>query len=114
VSDALPLMRDAEAATVMTVRAGEKGWERDRPAVERIVEHLARHGIAALPDRLLSLGSPASDVLLSRAVDLAADLIVTGARGSYRILGIFGSGMFGSGISRGLFRRMTVPVLMSH
>jgi nucleotide-binding universal stress UspA family protein len=109
VSDALPLMRDAEAATVMTVRGSEKEWERDRPAVERIVEHLARHGIAARSDRLLNAGSPASDVLLSRAVDLAADLIVAGGCGRSGM-----RGMFAGGISRGLFRRMTVPVLMSH
>jgi nucleotide-binding universal stress UspA family protein len=46
---------------------------------------------------------------LSRAADLDADLIVMGAYGHSRmrefVLG---------GVSRDIFRHMTVPVLMSH
>jgi nucleotide-binding universal stress UspA family protein len=49
------------------------------------------------------------DVLLDRAADIGADLIVSGAYGHARwrelVLG---------GVTRHLLRHMTVPVLMTH
>jgi nucleotide-binding universal stress UspA family protein len=49
------------------------------------------------------------DVLLSRAFDLGADLIVMGAYGHSRV-----RGMVLGGATRHLLQHMTVPVLMSH
>ncbi len=77
--DALPLLGKAAAVTVMTVRAREASFERDRPALDRIVRHLERHGIAAHAEETLQGELPVSDVLLSRAADLDADMIVAGA-----------------------------------
>jgi nucleotide-binding universal stress UspA family protein len=109
LNDALPLIRAAAAVTVMTVRARAKDLNHGDVSTERVVRHLARHGVAARVDEALQLGAPISDVLLSRSVDLAADLIVAGAyhRSQLRetLLG---------GVSRGLFHHMTLPVLMSH
>src|SRR3989442_1310221 len=51
--DALPLLGKAEAVTVMTVRAREAHFERDRPGLDRIVRHLKRHGIAAHAEETL-------------------------------------------------------------
>jgi nucleotide-binding universal stress UspA family protein len=49
------------------------------------------------------------DLLLSRAADFGADLLVMGAYGHSRlreyVLG---------GVSRSVFRQMTLPVLMAH
>ena len=62
-----------------------------------------------LPEESASGGISISEVLLSRAADLSADMIVAGAyRHSHlreRLLG---------GVSRALLDRMTVPVPMSH
>jgi nucleotide-binding universal stress UspA family protein len=109
VHDAIPLLGRAEAVTVITVRAREAAFERDGPHLARVVKHLQRHGIAARSEETLRGDLPISDVLLSRAADLDADLIVAGAyhRGQLR------EALFG-GVSRDLLDHMTVPVLMSH
>jgi nucleotide-binding universal stress UspA family protein len=78
-------------------------------STERVVRHLARHGIAARAVQDLHLGSAISDELLSRSFDLAADLIVAGAYHHSQL-----RETFLGGVSRDLFQRMTLPVLMSH
>ncbi len=109
LSDALPLMEEAEAATVMYVGAQEAELEKTRPSLERVVHHLERHGVPAKPKESLKGDLAVSDILLSRAADLDADLIVAGGyhRSPVReaLLG---------GVSRELLEHMTVPVLMSH
>jgi nucleotide-binding universal stress UspA family protein len=107
--DALPLLGKAEAATVITVGAREASLERDRPALDRIVRHLERHGIAARAEESLQGDIPVSDVLLSRAADLDVDLIVAGGYHHSQ----FREALLG-GVSRELLEHMTVPVLMSH
>jgi nucleotide-binding universal stress UspA family protein len=54
-------------------------------------------------------GSSACDVLLSYAADLSADLLVVGGYGHSRLREL----VLG-GVTRGLLRHMTLPVLMSH
>lgn len=107
--DALPLLDKAEAVTVITVRTSEAGFERDGPSLDRMVRHLQRHGIPARSEEMLRGDIPIADVLLSRAADLDADLIVAGAYHHSRLR----EALLG-GVSRGLLDHMTVPVLMSH
>lgn len=109
LNDALPLIDNAEAVTVMTVRTRERDFERARPAMERIIRHLALHGVVARSGETTHGGIAISDVLLSGAMDIAADLIVAGAHQ----LSPVREALIG-GVSRGLFQHMTVPVLMSH
>jgi nucleotide-binding universal stress UspA family protein len=109
VNDALPLLANAEAVTVMFVGAQETSLGQHRPSLERIVRHLLRHGIAAKPEETLQGGIAISDILLSRAADLAADLIVAGAYHHSQLR----EALIG-GVSRELLEHMTVPVLMSH
>jgi nucleotide-binding universal stress UspA family protein len=111
VHDALPLIAAAEAATVITVRDdADADFARNAPSIARLVRHLARHGIAAARDEQASRGSlPIADLLLSRAADLAVDLIVAGAYHHSQ----FREALIG-GVSRSLLDHMTVPVLMSH
>src|SRR5712672_2001099 len=45
VNDALPLLGDAEVVTVTFVGAQETSLEQHRPSLQRIVDHLLRHGI---------------------------------------------------------------------
>lgn len=109
VNDALPLLANAEAVTVVFVAAQEAALEQHRPSLERIVQHLLRHGIAAQPGETLQGDLAISDVLLSRAADFAADLIVSGAYHHSQLR----EALIG-GVSRELLEHMTVPVLMSH
>ena len=51
--DALPLLGEAERVTVLHVGAQQADLDRDRPCLERIVRHLARHGINAQPEESL-------------------------------------------------------------
>jgi len=109
LNDALPLIHGADEVTLITVRARVKDLEPGGMSTERVVRHLARHGIAARAVQDLHLGSAISDELLSRSFDLAADLIVAGAYHHSQLR----ETLLG-GVSRDLFQRMTLPVLMSH
>ena len=108
-NDALPLLENAEAVTVMFVGARETALEEHHPSIERMVHHLQRHGIAARAEETLHGDLRISDVLLSRAADLAADLLVAGAYHHSQLR----EALVG-GVSRDLLDHMTVPVLMSH
>ena len=108
-NDALPLLENAEAVTVMFVGARETALEEHHPSIERMVHHLQRHGIAARAEETLHGDLRISDVLLSRAADLAADLLVAGAYHHSQLR----EALVG-GVSRELLDHMTVPVLMSH
>jgi nucleotide-binding universal stress UspA family protein len=109
LNDALPLISTADAVTLMTVRARIKDLKHGAQSTERVLHHLARHGITAHAEEGLQVGSSIADVLLSRSVDLAADLIVAGAYNHSQLR----ETLLG-GVSRELFQHMTLPVLMSH
>jgi nucleotide-binding universal stress UspA family protein len=109
LGDALPLIEDAEAVTVIHVGTREAQLERAQPALDRIVRHLQRHAIKAKGEAALGGDLPISDLLLSRAADLGADMIVAGAYHHSPMR----EALLG-GVSRELLRHMTVPVLMSH
>lgn len=109
LNDALPLLRRAEKVTVLSVnpRSGDRG-DGDVPSAD-ICLHLARHGVTAEAAQTQARDIEAGDIILSRAADESADLIVMGAYGHARlreqILG---------GVTRTLLDHMTVPVLMAH
>jgi nucleotide-binding universal stress UspA family protein len=107
--DAMPLMEMAEAATVMTVVTTESEREPALASLDRVVRHLERKGISAQAEATLRGDLGVSDVLLSRASDVSADMIVAGAyhHSPYR------EALFG-GVTYDLLDHMTVPVLMSH
>jgi nucleotide-binding universal stress UspA family protein len=109
LNDSLLLLADAEAVTVIFVGTSERELEQHRPALERIVAHLQRHGINATREETLRGTLAISDILLSRAADLVADLIVTGGYHHSQLR----EALIG-GVSRDLLQHMTVPVLMSH
>jgi nucleotide-binding universal stress UspA family protein len=106
--DALPLFNEAEA-TVVFVGSHERDLEQHRSALERVVHHLHHHGVAAKTEETLRGGLAVSDVLLSRAADLTADMIVSGGYHHSPLR----EALLG-GVSRELLKHMTVPVLMSH
>ena len=109
VTDALPLLQGASRVTVLTIdaRAYETGHGK-QPGAD-LALFLARHGVNVDVKQTVSSGLDHGNVILSRAADEGADLIVMGAYGHSRlretILG---------GATRTVLRSMTVPVLMSH
>ena len=109
VNDALPLLTAAEKVDVMCVNPGRDDDEgADLPGAD-VCLHLARHGVKAEAQELVASDVEVGDLLLSRAADQGADLIVMGAYGHARwrevVLG---------GVTRQLLSQMTVPVFMSH
>ncbi len=109
VNDAMPLLAAAEQVTVLTIdpHQGPAGHG-EIPGAD-ISLHLARHGVKAAIERTISAGVPAGEVLLSRAADLAADLLVMGAYGHSRAREL----LLG-GVTRTVLSSMTLPVLMAH
>jgi nucleotide-binding universal stress UspA family protein len=109
VNDAMPLLAAADVVTVLTIDPREGPHGHGQLPGADISLHLARHGVKAEIERTVSVDLPVGDVLLSRAADLGADLLVMGAYGHTRAREL----LLG-GATRSLLRSMTVPVLMSH
>ena len=109
VHGALPLLDRAEAVTVIYVGAQQASLEQHRRSLEWISSHLKRHRIPAQPEATLRGALSISEVLLSRAADMSADLIVSGAYHH----SLLREALIG-GVSRDLMEQMTVPVLFSH
>ena len=105
VHAAMPLLEAATKVTVLTLNAED---DDDGPA-RQLVEHLSRHGVHAEPSVMRSDDVDVGALLLSRAADLTADLLVMGAYGHSRFREI----VLG-GATREIFRSMTLPVFMAH
>jgi len=107
ITDALPLLKCADSVKLISL--SPKHGAREDIAVTDIVQYLARHEIKVevLSDHVVDID--VGCILLSRAADLSADLLVMGGYGHSRlrewVLG---------GATRTILDSMTVPVLMSH
>jgi nucleotide-binding universal stress UspA family protein len=109
VADAMPLLAGAETVSVLAIDPRQSPSAHGAVPGADISLHLARHGVKAAVERTVSAGVPLGDVLLSRAADLAADLLVIGAYGHSRAREL----LLG-GVTRTVLQSMTLPVLMSH
>ena len=109
VTDALPLLKKAKRVTILSVDGAASYAGHGESPGSDIALYLARHGVKAVAAPTTSGAVDVGSVILSRAFDLEADLIVMGAYGHSRareiILG---------GATRTLLQSMTMPVLMSH
>lgn len=108
-NDAIPVIAPGAKVIVSSVnpRRGIDGHG-EEPGAD-IARHLARHGLAVEVEHTVAPEVGAGDLLLNRASEISADLIVMGAYGHSRlretILG---------GVTRTLMKQMTAPVLMAH
>lgn len=109
VTDALPLLQRAANVTVLSVNGQPSTYGHGESAGSDIALYLARHGVKTVASQTVSGSVDVGSVILSRAFDLSADLIVMGAYGHSRVREI----VLG-GATRTLLQSMTVPVLMSH
>lgn len=107
IHDALPLIAGAERAVLLTVGPEPTEGEAD-PAAE-ILRHLAHHDLPVSAAHEVAGDLAVADILLNRAAESGADLLVMGAYGHSRlrefVLG---------GATRSILRQMTLPVLMAH
>ncbi|MDR3422023.1 MAG: universal stress protein [Xanthobacteraceae bacterium] len=107
ISDAMPLLERAGRVEVVIV-ANERGKQDEIEGAD-MGAHLARHGLNVEVKRTVLGDIDVADVILSHAADAGSDFIVMGGYGHSRlrefVLG---------GVTRSIFRSMTVPVLMSH
>lgn len=109
VTDALPLLKGAAKVTVLSVDGHTSpAGHGDSPGSD-IALYLARHGINAVVAQTIAGEVDMGNLILSRAFDMGADLIVMGAYGHSRAREI----VLG-GATRTVLQSMTVPVLMSH
>jgi len=109
VSDALPLLRRVEHVQVVSVNAAPSATGHGAEPGADVGLYLARHGLKVAVSRIDAPDVDTGNLLLSRAFDLQADLIVSGAWGHSRLR----ESVLG-GVTRTFLESMTVPVLMSH
>ncbi|AOY95036.1 universal stress protein UspA [Cupriavidus sp. USMAA2-4] len=103
--DAIPLLSGAQA---LLLCAGDLRASATPPA--HACRALALHGVQAALERSPPLADAGvGELLLSRAADFGADLIVMGAYGRGRMREL----VLG-GVTQALLSSMTVPVLMAH
>ncbi|MSO77950.1 MAG: universal stress protein [Alphaproteobacteria bacterium] len=101
--------RYADVVTVLAINPeGGADGHGEIPCAD-ICLHLARHGVKATASYLHADDIDAGDLLLSRASDEGADMIVMGAYGHSRLREL----VLG-GVTRTVLDVMTVPILMAH
>jgi len=108
-ADALPFLRAADTVIVLVVDPEFSADGHGQEPGADVALWLARHGITVTVQREVAADARIGEVILSRAADCGADLIVMGIYGHSRLREL----VLG-GVSRTLLSSMTVPVLMSH
>ena len=107
LSAALPFLQSAER--VILALWADPGDGEDAATGPDIELALRRHGVNVIVQREVAPTREVGELLLSKAADLGADLLVMGCYGHGRarewVLG---------GASRTVLQSMTVPVLMAH
>lgn len=106
VHDAIPFM--SQAGHVDVIAVNPDGSHGEIPCAD-ISLHLARHGIKCEAQSITVNDIGVADMLLSRAADQSADMIVMGAYGHAR----WREWVFG-GVTAHMLGHMTIPVLMAH
>jgi nucleotide-binding universal stress UspA family protein len=102
--DAMPLLVSAVSVTLFSVPRGDGMLPNLLPQMD-ILDHLRRRGVEAKLELMRAEDIGVMDLLLSRAYDLGADLLVMGAPS--------GANFGKSSGTRFLLRHLTLPVLIS-
>jgi nucleotide-binding universal stress UspA family protein len=102
---AMPLLRQAEEVTVLTVEGGMTPG----PAGDEVALSLVRNGVPATAVTVAPGGRTTGEAILDHAASRGCDLLVKGAYTQSRMRQI----MFG-GATRHILANATLPVLMAH
>ncbi len=109
VYDALPILKAARKVVVTSINPGRGGPDiGDLPGAD-IAHQLARHGVTVETSPTHADDIDVEDIILSRAADMSADLIVMGGYGRSRV-----RELILGGATRGILDHMTLPVIFSH
>lgn len=110
MTDGLPLLQQSRQTTILIVH-GKGNAETDSPGYDReeVQRFLAGHGVTGELKTATAEQIGVVDMLLNRASDDGATLLVMGAHGHYGFPHILRGG-----VTREMLRHMTVPVLLSH
>jgi nucleotide-binding universal stress UspA family protein len=105
VEDAMPILEKAQSVTLVTVdlRSG------DALSIDRLVALLERHGVAVEVQGARTLDRPVGEVLLTKAREVRADLVVMGAYGRSPLR----EHLFG-GVSDFVLGHLDRPALLAH
>ncbi|KMW48616.1 universal stress protein [Ralstonia insidiosa] len=108
--DAMPLMSGNTVQVLQMTGDRPPHWAEDT-TVGQVARALVAHGIEPTVEEARCVDSDVAigEMLLSRAADFGADLIVMGGYGHSRLREL----VLG-GVTRTLLKTMTVPVLLSH
>jgi nucleotide-binding universal stress UspA family protein len=109
VFDSLPFLKRARTVHIVRVDPPAEVSQGQAWSDDGIVDALGEHGVKAEVTLVDSRGENAGDVLLKKAADVAAGLVVIGAYGHSRL-----SEFILGGVTRTVLREMTCPVLLSH
>ncbi|TAL53220.1 MAG: universal stress protein [Pandoraea sp.] len=115
VGDAMPLLERADRVTAAIIDPTNVEPRLDAPNTNALIDYLSRHGVSAAFEAIPASHEVGVDkagvgeLLLTRAADVAADLIVMGCYGHARL-----RELVMGGVTRTLLRSMTVPTLLSH
>ena len=109
VNDALPLLKKAKRVDVLAINSSETYEDDGEILCSNICDHLARHGVTAVPERMMVSESSVGDALLNRVCEEGIDLLVMGAY-AHTPQGKLALGS----VARHLLKQMTVPVLLAH
>jgi nucleotide-binding universal stress UspA family protein len=108
IADAMPLLVQAKSVTVLLVDPEKNLRHGEEPGAD-IAHYLSRHGVKVAVEQVASNGAPVASVILDRAKQHAAELLVIGAyshaRATQMVLG---------GVTRSLLREASVPLLIAH
>jgi len=109
ISAAMPLLKRAKKVIVLSVE--EHGGETAacRASAERLAAQLARHGMDVEAHGLAAKPHGGANILIEKARQLQADLIVSGAYSNSRVREL----VFG-GFTRSLLSSCELPVLLLH
>jgi nucleotide-binding universal stress UspA family protein len=108
-ADALPFLQAAEKVVILIVDPEVSADGHGQEPGADVAIWLARHGVKVTVQRDIAADAQIGEIILSRAADHGADLIVMGIYGHSRLRKI----VLG-GVSRTMLSSMTVPGLMSH
>jgi nucleotide-binding universal stress UspA family protein len=106
---ALPLLAEADKVVVLSVDPRNASAGNGTDHAGDACAWLARHGVKATVQHDSAAGSDIGSVILSRAADHDADLIVMGVYGHSRM-----REMVLGGVSRTMLASMTAPLLIAH
>ncbi len=109
MQDAMPLLQTADNVTIVTVLSGDERRPTSDSTPSELAALLQAHGIRGSARAVMSEDRRSGKILLKCAAEEQADLLVLGAYGHSRLMG-----MVLGGVTRHVLRHAVTPVLMSH